>query len=43
MEGILAYNNYIINIDNNYSSRKRNDISKYVNKKLDNHVIDIEG
>jgi hypothetical protein len=42
-KGIASYNNYVLNVDNDYCSRKRNDIVKYVNNiSNDNHVIDIE-
>jgi len=42
-KGIVSYNNYVLNIDNDYCSRKRNDIAKYINiNSNDNHVIDIE-
>ena len=38
-DGIISYNNYILNVDNNYCARKRNDIAKYIDN---SHVIDID-
>lgn len=45
-EGIISYNNYILSIDNSQCSRKRNIISKYINKTSEcsediNHIITV--
>lgn len=40
-DGIISYDNYIVNIDNSHCSRKRNNMSKYINNSKDNYVINI--